>query len=218
MSGRCGRDFFKVLYIFQVWKIRFSSFWKYQISWWKCLKESSSNCWEFQLWSLRKCVKESSSIHWKFEVCGRQVFELLKMSSFKCVKESFSHCCKFQVKFQACAIKDLQLLKVFFFFSSLWKVSKISSKAFNLLRRMFIVAFVFKMFYFQMESLKVMEKFDGGNFHLWKFKIHMMLSKHGLWKFVDGSAILPNEEITRVDYNEKEMKAFALLCEHLTDA
>jgi len=38
------------------------------------------------------------------------------MSSFKCVKESFSHCCKFQVKFQACAIKDLQVLKVFFFF------------------------------------------------------------------------------------------------------
>ncbi len=35
---------------------------------------------------------------------------------------------------------------------------------------------------FQMESLKVMEKFDGGNFHLWKFKMRMMLSKHGLWK------------------------------------
>jgi len=69
-----------------------------------------------------------------------------------------------------------------------------------------------------MESLKVMEKFDGGNFHLWKFKMHMMLSKHGLWKLVDGSNILPNEEIARVDYNEKEMKAFALLCEHLTDA
>ncbi len=41
---------------------------------------------------------------------------------------------------------------------------------------MFVVAFVFKMFSFQMESLKVMEKFDGGNFHLWKFKMRMMLS------------------------------------------
>ncbi len=52
--------------------------------------------------------------------------------------------------------------------------------------KVFVVAFVFKMSSFQMESLKVMEKFDGGNFHLWKFKMRMMLSKHGLWKFVDG--------------------------------
>jgi hypothetical protein len=71
---------------------------------------------------------------------------------------------------------------------------------------------------FQMESLKVMKKFDGGNFHLWKFKMRMMLLKHGLWKFVDGSATLPSEEVARADYNEKEMKAFTLLCEHLTDA
>jgi hypothetical protein len=71
---------------------------------------------------------------------------------------------------------------------------------------------------FQMESLKVMEKFDGGNFQLWKFKMRMMLSKHGLWKFVDGSATLPSEEVATTDYNEKEMKAFALLCEYLTDA
>ncbi len=83
---------------------------------------------------------------------------------------------------------------------------------------MFVVAFMFKMFSFQMESLKVMEKFDGGNFHLWKFKLRMMLSKHGLWKFVDGSATLPNEKVARVDYNEKETKVFALLCEHLMDA
>jgi hypothetical protein len=83
---------------------------------------------------------------------------------------------------------------------------------------MFVVAFVFKMSSFQMESLKVMEKFDGGNFHLWKFKMRMMLSKHGLWKFVDGSATLPSEEFVRVDYNEKEIKVFALFCEHLTNA
>jgi len=71
---------------------------------------------------------------------------------------------------------------------------------------------------FQMESLKVMEKFDGGNFHLSKFKMRMMFSKHGLWKFIDGSATLLSEEVVMVDYNEKEMKVFALLCEHLTDA
>jgi len=69
-----------------------------------------------------------------------------------------------------------------------------------------------------MKSLKVMEKFDGGNFHLWKFKMRMMFSKHGLWKFVDGNATIPYDEDQIIDYNKKMTKAFALLCEHLTDA
>jgi len=51
------------------------------------------------------------------------------------------------------------------------------------------------MFSFQMESVKVMERFDGGNFHIWKFKMRMMFSKHGLCKFVDGSATLLSEEV-----------------------
>jgi hypothetical protein len=68
-----------------------------------------------------------------------------------------------------------------------------------------------------MESLKVIKKFDEGNFHLWKFKMRMMFSKHGFWKFVDGNATLPNEKVTRADYNKKETKAFALLCEHFTN-
>jgi hypothetical protein len=63
---------------------------------------------------------------------------------------------------------------------------------------------------FQMESLKVMEKFNGVNFHLWKFKMRMMLSKHGLWKFVDGSATLPSAEVASADYKEKEMTAFCI--------
>jgi hypothetical protein len=46
----------------------------------------------------------------------------------------------------------------------------------------------------------------------------MMFSKHGFSKFVDGSATLPSEEVARANYNEKKMKAFALLCEHVTDA
>jgi hypothetical protein len=84
---------------------------------------------------------------------------------------------------------------------------------------MFVLTFVkHQMSSFQMDSLKVMEKFDGGNFHLWKFKMRMMFSKHGLWKFVDGSATIPNDEDQITDYNEKATKAFALLCEHLTYA
>jgi hypothetical protein len=48
--------------------------------------------------------------------------------------------------------------------------------------------------------------------------MRMMFSKHEFWKFVDGSATLLSGEVARVDYNEKEMKAFALLCEHLVNA
>jgi hypothetical protein len=65
-----------------------------------------------------------------------------------------------------------------------------------------------------MEFLKVMEKFDGGNFHLWKFNMCMMFSKHGHWKFVDGSVTIPNDKDQITNYNEKATKAFALLCEH----
>jgi hypothetical protein len=112
-----------------------------------------------------------------------------------------------------CAKEVFELLK-----ASSFKGVKDFFQNFQSFERMFVVAFVFKKSPFQMESLKIMEKFDGGNFHFWKFKMHMMLSKHGLWKFVDGNATLPSEEIAKVDYNKKEMKAFALFCEHLMDA
>ncbi len=47
-------------------------------------------------------------------------------------------------------------------------MSKISSKKkyFKYFERVFVVTFVFEMSSFQMESLKIMEKFDGGNFQL----------------------------------------------------
>jgi hypothetical protein len=33
-----------------------------------------------------------------------------------------------------------------------------------------------------MESMKLMTMFYGGNSRLWKFKMHIMFSKHELWK------------------------------------
>jgi len=96
-----------------------------------------------------------------------------------CAKEIFSHRCKFQNEISSLCNKRFASDRSFFL-SSLREGSKIFSKAFNLLRRVFVVAFVFKMTSFQMESLKVMEKFDGGNFHLCKFKMRMMLSEHEL--------------------------------------
>jgi hypothetical protein len=45
-----------------------------------------------------------------------------------------------------------------------------------------------------------------------------MLSKHGLWRFVDGRAIIPDDEDQITDYNKNATKAFVLLCGHLMDA
>jgi len=125
-------------------------------------------------------VEESFSIHWKFEVCGKKkVSELLKVWSFKCAKEFFA---LLQVSSKISSLCNKRFASDrSFFFSTLREGSKIFFESFQYSVRMFVVAFVFKM-----ESLKAMEKFDG--VHLCKFKMHMMLSKHGLRKFVDGSA------------------------------
>jgi len=136
-------------------------------------------------------------------VCQRELFALLQVSS-----EISSLCNK----------RFASDRSFFFFHFKFTRGVKDFLQSFQSFERVFVVPFVFKMSSFQMESLKVMEKFDGGNFHLWKFKMRMMFSKHGLWKFVDGSATLPNEEVAKVDYNEKETRLFAWLCEHLTDA
>jgi regulator of sigma D len=48
--------------------------------------------------------------------------------------------------------------------------------------------------------------------------MRMMFSKHGLWKFVDGSATISNDQDEMANYNEKATKASTLLCEHLVDA
>ncbi len=98
-----------------MWKIRSWSFWKYQVSRWKCLEESFSNCWEFQLWSLKNCVEESYLIHWKFEVCGRKVFELLNVSNFKCVRESFFPLLQLSSEISSLCNKRFASVKSFFF-------------------------------------------------------------------------------------------------------
>jgi hypothetical protein len=152
------------------------------------------------------------NVSFKVKLLGRELFEFLRTSTFKFEK--------------VCERKFLDSLKIGGVWREVFELLKVSSfkgvkdffQNFQSFERLFVVYFVFKMLFFQMESLKVMEKFDGGNFHLWKFKMRMMFFKHGLWKFIDVSATLPSEEVASANYNEKEMKAFALLCEHFMDA
>jgi hypothetical protein len=66
VSGRCGRNFFKVLEVFQVWKTRSSSF----------LKVSSFKVKVFG----RKFFEVLRIPTFKFEkMCGREFFDSLKV-------------------------------------------------------------------------------------------------------------------------------------------
>lgn len=40
---------------------------------------------------------------------------------------------------------------------------------------------------FNSEAARVIDKFNGRNLNLWKFKIKMLLVSMGLWDIVDGS-------------------------------
>ena len=42
------------------------------------------------------------------------------------------------------------------------------------------------------EGLKVVDKFNGVNFHLWKFIMEIVMAKKELWEIVDGSEEPPH--------------------------
>ena len=45
-------------------------------------------------------------------------------------------------------------------------------------------------------SLLRIEKFEGENFHLWKFKLQMVLEEKDLWNIVKGDEVEPTDERT----------------------
>jgi hypothetical protein len=62
----------------------------------------------------------------------------------------------------------------------------------------------------------LVEKFDGENFHLWKFKIQMILEEKDLWDVVTGSS--PFSSGSENDaWIKKERKALATMCLYLKD-
>ena len=40
---------------------------------------------------------------------------------------------------------------------------------------------------FESKAARIIDKFNGENFNLWKFKIKMLLASMDLWDIVDGS-------------------------------
>lgn len=65
------------------------------------------------------------------------------------------------------------------------------------------------------------EKFNGTNFHLWKFKIQMILEEKDLWDIVSGDETKPEEEdndAARRNWERRERKALARICLSLHDS
>src|SRR5512145_3349195 len=63
-------------------------------------------------------------------------------------------------------------------------------------------------------------KFDGTNFHTWKFKMQMVLEDRELWEVVCGEVKLEHcvSENDQVVYRKKSRKALAIICLAMEDS
>ena len=64
-----------------------------------------------------------------------------------------------------------------------------------------------------MDEKWCIEKLDGSNWITWKFQLRHLLMAKGLWKFVDGSAVLA-EDPTREErekFQAEQQKAFSTI-------
>ena len=67
----------------------------------------------------------------------------------------------------------------------------------------------------------VVDKFNGENFSLFKFKMEMILDEKDLWDLVEGTEIAPptgSDEKLILAFKKHERTAFRILCTHLVDA
>ena len=74
---------------------------------------------------------------------------------------------------------------------------------------------------FESEGPKVIDKVDGVDFHLWKFKMKMVLAEKELWEIVEGSEEPPfsfTDPKVRIAYNWRDEKAFGILVLNLSDS
>ena len=67
----------------------------------------------------------------------------------------------------------------------------------------------------------VVDKFNGENFSLFKFKMEMILDEKDLWDLVEGTKIAPltgSDEKLILAFKKRERTTFRILCTHLVDA
>ena len=70
------------------------------------------------------------------------------------------------------------------------------------------------------EGTRVIDKFNGDNFGLWKFKMEMILSEKDLWEIVEGTEKPPPsdaEDKLKKAYERRAKKAFSMIACNLVD-
>ena len=70
------------------------------------------------------------------------------------------------------------------------------------------------------EGVRVIDKFAGENFGLWKFKMEMILAEKDLWEIVEGTEAPPAadaEANTKKAYERRVKKAFSIIACNLVD-
>ena len=70
------------------------------------------------------------------------------------------------------------------------------------------------------EGLRVIDKFDGENFNLWKFKMEMVLASRDLWDIVDGTEEPPpttSDVKDKKAYEKRSKTAFGLIATNLVN-
>ncbi len=76
------------------------------------------------------------------------------------------------------------------------------------------VRFECKMASFEGESARVIDKFNGENFNLWKFKMEMVLASMDLWEIVDRSEeAAPSNADPKIikEYQRSAKKAMSII-------
>ena len=71
------------------------------------------------------------------------------------------------------------------------------------------------------ETTRVVDKFNGDNFSLFKFKMEMILDEKDLWNIVEGNEEAPSSDNDSKDilaFKKRERTAFRILCTHMVDA
>jgi hypothetical protein len=74
---------------------------------------------------------------------------------------------------------------------------------------------------FEGESARVIDKFNGENFNLWKFKMDMVLASMDLWEIVDGSKEAPpsnSDPKVIKEYQRRAKKAMSTIAINLVDS
>jgi len=64
-----------------------------------------------------------------------------------------------------------------------------------------------------MEDKWTIDKLDGSNWITWKFQLKHLLLAKGLWKYVDGSAVLAEDATAerQAKYQSESQKAFSVI-------